>query len=227
MKRLFFFIFILLLSSSTSLFSHVQHYNKVKHLKYNLFFNDELIGYHTFDFINKDEILKVHGRGYFKVSKLGINIMEYRTSSKAEYKGNQLIKFHSNTTQNGKKKYVKIQLKDNKLHVDGSSFKGKTDITSMVSSWWNHEIVKKNKQISSISGRVIDQKVKFLGKDKININKNVFNSLNFHFFSNNDKPFNEKKLNIKIWYDAKTLLWIKASYEKFGTWEYKISEVKY
>ena len=62
---------------------------------------------------------------------------------------------------------------------------------------------------------------------KININKNVFNSLNFHFFSNNDKPFNEKKLNIKIWYDAKTLLWIKASYEKFGTWEYKISEVKY
>ena len=38
---------------------------------------------------------------------------------------------------------------------------------------------------------------------------------------------NEKKLNIKIWYDVKTLMWIKASYKKFGDWEYRISSVKF
>ena len=29
---------------------------------------------------------------------------------------------------------------------------------------------------------------------------------------------------MKVWYDAKTLLWIKASYEKLGTWEYRLLE---
>ena len=36
----------------------------------------------------------------------------------------------------------------------------------MISSLWNHEIVTKDKQISSISGRINNQKVKFLGKSK-------------------------------------------------------------
>ncbi len=54
----------------------------------------------------------------------------------------------------------------------------------MISSLSNHEIVTKNKQISSESGRIIDQKVKFLGKKKIPINNTAFETLNFHIFSN-------------------------------------------
>ena len=85
-------------------------------------------------------------------------------------------------------------------------------------------LVKKN-QISSISGRLIDQKVKFLGKKKIIIDNKSFETLNFHIFSDDEKPMNEKKLNIKLWYDIKNLIWIKASYEKFGLWEYRISQI--
>ena len=55
----------------------------------------------------------------------------------------------------------------NKLYVDGSSYKGETENTSMIGSWWNHEIVKNSKQISPISGRIIKQKVVFLGKKDI------------------------------------------------------------
>ena len=52
-------------------------------------------------------------------------------------------------------------------------------------------------------------------------------SLNFHIFSNDNKPLKEKKLNINIWYDSKTLIWVKASYKKFGNWEYRISNIEY
>ena len=153
--------------------------------------------------------------------------MTYKTVSQSIYKENQLIKFVSNTVQNDKEKYVKIELKKNNLIVDGSSFKGVIDKNILLSSLWNHEIVSKNKQISSISGRIIDQKVKFLGKKKIILDKKSFETLNFHIFSDNNKPLNEKKLNIKIWYDEKTLMWVKATYQKLGNWEYRIAEVKY
>jgi len=227
MKRLFILIFISLIFFSYNSLAHVKHYKKIKHLKYNLFFNNELIGHHTFDFLKKDGTLEVNGAGSFKISKLGIELMKYATSSQAIYRENRLIKFNSTTTQNDKKKYVKIESKENTLNIDGSSFKGETDRDSIISSWWNHEIVTKNKQISSVSGRIIDQEVRFLGKKKVTISNKVFETLNFHIFSNDNKPMKEKKLNIKIWYDVETLIWVKASYEKLGNWEYRISKVEY
>ena len=53
------------------------------------------------------------------------------------------------------------------FEIDGSSFKGQTDNNSIIGSWWNHEIINKNEtQISAVSGRILPQKVKFLGKKK-------------------------------------------------------------
>ena len=227
MKKLIIFFLTCLIFYPIQSLAHVQHYKKVKYLKYNLFLNNELIGYHIFNFSNQNGKFVVNATGFFKVSKLGINLMTYKTVSQSIYKENQLIKFVSNTVQNDKEKYVKIELKKNNLIVDGSSFKGVIDKNILLSSLWNHEIVSKNKQISSISGRIIDQKVKFLGKKKIILDKKSFETLNFHIFSDNNKPLNEKKLNIKIWYDEKTLMWVKATYQKLGNWEYRIAEVKY
>ena len=123
--------------------------------------------------------------------------------------------------------YTNIKATDNILKIQGSSFNGQTDKDSIISSWWNHEIVTKNKQISSVSGRVMDQKVKFLGKKKIIIKNKNYNAINFHIISDDEKKIDDKKLNIKIWYNSDNLIWLKASYEKFGTWEYRLEEVKY
>ena len=146
MVRLNIIIFlILILLFPTNLTSHVSHYSKIKLLKYDLFLNNELIGYHNLNFNQKKGLLEVSGTGSFSVSKFGVNLMEYNTKTKGIYRGNQLIKFNSKTKQNKKDKYVNIELKENSLIVNGSSFKGKTQKDTMVSSWWNHEIVSKKK----------------------------------------------------------------------------------
>ena len=103
--------------------------------------------------------------------------------------------------------------------------KGETDKSALIGSWWNHEIIKISKQISPISGRVNNQKVKER-KENILINGTEFNALHFHFLSDDQKSDDKKKLNIQVWYDSKTLLWIKAKYNKFGEWEYRLSEVR-
>jgi len=223
MKKYSILILILFIFSINFASGHVSHYKKIKFLKYGLFLNDKLIGKHTFNFKNEGNFFYVNSKGDFKVNKLGVVLMNYKTESEEVYEDGQLIKYNSKTTQNDKNKFANIVLsKKNKLYIDGSSFKGETEKDSLVGSWWNHEIVKNSKQISPISGRIMKQKVSFLGKKKISVNGKQYNGLHFHFLSDDDKPVNKKKLNMHVWYDEDTLIWIKTSYEKFGTWEYRL-----
>ena len=152
--------------------------------------------------------------------------MKYQTNTEEIYENGQLLEFKSKTTQNDKKKYVNLKFdkNENVFEVDGSSFKGKTDVSSIIGSWWNHEIIKKDKQISAVSGRIIPQKVKFLGKKKIKLNNKEYNSLHLHFFSDDNKPMEKKKINLNVWYDSETLIWLKMSYNKLGHWEYRLKQ---
>ena len=227
MKKYSILVFIILFFTINLASSHVSHYKKVKFLKYGLFFNNKLIGNHIFNFKQEGGFFYVNSKGNFKIDKLGVVLMDYKTESEEIYKNDQLIKYSSKTFQNEKEKFAKVVLnKKNKLYVEGSSYKGETENTSMIGSWWNHEIVKNSKQISPISGRIIKQKVVFLGKKDILINGKNYNALHFHFLSDDDKPAKKKKLNMNVWYDSKTLLWIKASYDKLGRWEYRLIEVR-
>ncbi len=227
MKKIYISIFIILLFSIKPLLSHVSHYQKITFLKYGLFLNNKLIGNHVFNFKKEGDLFYVISKGSFKIDKLGVVLIDYITETEEVYKNDQLVKFNSNTKQNDKKKYAKVILNKKKmLYIDGSSFQGETEKNTPVGTWWNHEIVKSSKQISPISGRLNMQKVSFLGKKKLLINKKSYNTLHFNFLSDDDKPINKKKINMDIWYDSSSLIWVKASYDKLGHWEYRLLEVR-
>ncbi|MDC0530511.1 DUF3108 domain-containing protein, partial [Pelagibacteraceae bacterium] len=121
-----------------------------------------------------------------------------------------------------------IKLDNVKKHliIDGSSYKGKASKEFIVGTWWNHEIVKAKSQISAISGRIIEQTVTFIGKEEIKLGNKTFNTLHFNFRSSDETLPDSKKLNTDIWYDEKTYLWVKASFDKSGHWEYRIKDIK-
>ena len=85
-----------------------------------------------------------------------------------------------------------------------------------------HSIVKTKAQISAVSGRIIKQKVTFLGKETLKIDGKSYNSLHFNFSSTDKKLSKDKKLNTDVWYDEKTLNWLKATFKKKGKWEYRL-----
>jgi len=206
--------------------SHVKHYSNLKYLEYEIYLNKELIGTHVFNFRKDKNTLSVDTTGKFKVKKLGIDLMDYKTKTKEIYVNGQLNNYFSETFQNDKRKYVNLSYNKAKklFEIDGSSFKGSTDNNSIVGSWWNHEIINKETQISAVSGRILPQKVKFLGKKELILFDKKYKALKFHFLSNNNKPKNKKKINFNVWYDEKTLLWLKMSYEKMGKWEYRLKK---
>ena len=55
--------------------------------------------------------LSVVTTGKFKVKKLGIDLMNYSTTTKETYLNEQLNNFISETFQNDKRKYVNLKLK--------------------------------------------------------------------------------------------------------------------
>ena len=205
-------------------YSHLKHYAGVNYLEYDLYRNNTLIGSHKYDFIKKGENLTVKSVVNFKITKLGVDLYKYFAESSENYEKNIFTSFNSTTIQNKKNKYVKINLnKDQKtLNIDGSSYKGDTSASYMVGTWWNHEIVKAKAQISAISGRVIEQKVIFLGKKQIEINGKQYEALHFKFLSSDETLPDNKKLNTDIWYDANSYIWLKAQFIKQGNWEYRL-----
>lgn len=219
---------LIILSFNFNAISHVEHYKKFDYLEYELFRNDKLIGYHKYDFQRENDTLTIKSEVQFKITKLGVDLYKYFASSEEIYENNEFFKFSSKTNQNKKEKYVNIRVDDTKkeLVIDGSSYKGNSPKDAIVGTWWNHEIVKANAQISAISGRIIDQTVTFIGKERIKIGENTFNTLRFNFKSSDETLPDSKKLNTDIWYEEGTYLWIKAAFDKTGYWEYRIKTFK-
>ena len=214
----------LFLSFSINSFSHVDHYAKYNYLEYELFRNNQSIGYHKYDFKREGDKLSIISEVSFKITKFGVDLYKYFAKSEENYQNGTFKSYFSKTKQNKKDRYVNIEVDpiDENLNIEGSSYKGKADKDFIVGTWWNHEIVKAKAQISGISGRIIEQTVTFIGKEEIEIDGKIYRTLHFILKSSDETLPDSKKLNTDIWYEEDTYLWVKAAFEKTGYWEYRI-----
>jgi len=208
-----------------SAFAHALHYQKLNKLEFDIYRNNKLVGHHIYLFNKKNQYFTVENKIDFKIEILGIEIYSYSSEGLEKYINGKLDSFFSKTNHNKKKKYCKIYKKENKFFIEGSSYKGITPEKFMIGTWWNHEIVKSKIQISSASGRIIEQTVSFIGKETVEINNVKYTALKFNFFSSDPSLSKDKKLNTNIWYDEKSLTWLKASFNKNGYWEYRLKYI--
>jgi len=219
-------IFLLFLILPITVNAHVQHYDKLNKIEFDIYRNNKHIGKHIFSFKKSDNEIAVESEINFEIKKFGVVLYKYHVKGTEYYRDGKLIKFNSKTNQNGKEKYVNLKAEGKDLVIDGSSFKGKVSQEYLLGTWWNHSIVKAPAQISAVSGRIIKQKVTFLGKEEIKLGNKIFKTLHFNFSSSDKKLNKNKRLNTDVWYDEETLNWVKATFEKKGKWEYKLVEIK-
>jgi len=207
-------------------FGHVDHYANFNYLEYELFRNNQSIGYHKYVFKKDGEKLSINSEVNFKITKLGVDIYKYFAKSEENYENGIFKNYYSKTKQNKKDRYVNISKDkiDESLIIDGSSYKGKANKEFIVGTWWNHEIIQAKAQISGISGRIIEQNVTFVGKEEIIIEGKTYKTLHFNFKSSDETLSDSKKLNTDIWYEEDTYLWVKAAFDKSGYWEYRIKK---
>ena len=219
-------ILLIFVSFPLSVNAHVQHYEDLSRIEFDIYRNKQNIGKHIFSFNKSNGQLEVESEINFKIKKLGIVFYKYHVKGTEVYKDGELVKFNSKTNQNGKEKYVNMKLQNGEYEIDGSSYQGKAPIDYLLGTWWNHNIVKAKAQISAVSGRIIKQKVTFLGKETIKIDDKSYKTLHFNFSSTDKRFTKDKKLNTDVWYDEETLNWVKASFKKKGKWEYRLVLIK-
>ena len=107
-------IIILLFLISFPLYTnaHVQHYENLGRIEFDIFRNDKHIGKHVFSFNKSDDQLSVESEINFEIKKLGITLYKYHVKGTEFYENGELIKFNSKTNQNGKEKYVNMKLEN-------------------------------------------------------------------------------------------------------------------
>ena len=127
-------ILILIILISFPLFTnaHVQHYENLNRIEFDIYRNNKHIGKHVFSFTKQEDQLIVKSEINFEIKKLGIVLYKYHVEGTEIYKNGELIKFNSKTNQNGKEKYVNLKLENGKLVIDGSSYKGKAPVNYLL-----------------------------------------------------------------------------------------------
>jgi len=170
------------------------------------------VGYHQIDFSwSENGDLKVTNVINFKLTKFGINFYRYNSQGIERYNSQgKLVSFESKTNDNGKAKFCKIRLKNSIYKVFGTNYEGIIDVPFRISSYWNNEILTVSKQVSGITCRVLDQKVKFIKRENIKYMNKDFNTSLY--------DIKGKKLNTQVWFDEKTKMIVHQVLHKKGKW---------
>ena len=223
MKKYLFTIIIVFIT--TKVFAHSSHYKGIKKIEMDVLRNGEVIGHSNYYFENENNIMTIKNYTKFKVELFGISVFSISGETVEKYKDDKLISFKSNTFQNDKQKYVKLKYDESlkKFIINGSSYKGEASLDCIIGNWWNHKILKSDKQISPLSGSIKEQIVSFVGKEKIIINNKEYLTEHFKLKSKNENLPEDKKFDFDVWYNPKNNLILKVSYSKMGNWEYRLN----
>ena len=225
MKKTLFTLILFFLTIS-NIGAHTSHYKGIKVINMDVFRNGKLIGYSNYFFTHGENTLEVKNYTKFKVKLFDIVIFSISGEALEKYKYDKLVSYNSTTFQNDKEKYVRLKYdkSNNNFIIDGSSFKGKASTDAIIGNWWNHKILKVDKQISPISGSVKKQLVKFIGKENIKLNKKDYILDRYKLVSKNNNLPDDKKLDFDIWVNPKNNLIYKVSYNRAGKWEYRLKD---
>ena len=99
-------VLIIFISSPLYVNAHVQHYEDLNRIKFDIYRNNKFIGTHIFSFKKLGDELTVDSVINFEIKKFGVVFYKYYVKGTEIYKDGKLIKFNSRTDQNGKEKYV-------------------------------------------------------------------------------------------------------------------------
>ena len=224
MKKIFITVLILIVGSIKTSFS--EDIVNLNYIEMEVLRNGDVIGFSNYKFSKENGFLKVENETKFKVDILGVNIFKINSLGTEIYKNNNLVSFESETFQNKKVKYVNLKLSEDKTQylINGSSYKGNATLDNVIGNWWNYKILQTDTQISPLSGSIKKQQVKYIGDEVLEILGRKINSNKFSLKSKNQNIAEDKKLDFIVWIDPNTNIILKVSYERMGSWEYKLKK---
>jgi hypothetical protein len=220
-RYLIFFISFILFPTIAD--SHVQHYKNLQRVEFDIYRNNDLVGYHKVNVKKKsDNTKEVITDILIEVKILGIKVHTYKSYGVETYKGEELIEFKSKTQDGSDNDYCNIKkISDGKYSFDGMTENKKYvyELTDKFypALWWNHDSLLNNNYVLGQGCRNLKTQIIFLKKEtkKINEKNEVVNFYNIK----------GDNLDINIGYTEKDLKWVDMKFTLKGDWEYKLKNL--
>ncbi len=203
--------------------THVQHYKNLQRIEFDIYRNNDLVGYHKVNVKKKgDNTKEIITDILIEVKILGIKVHTYKSYGVETYKNEELIEFKSKTQDGSDNDYCNIKkISDGKYSFDGMT-ENKKYIYELTEKfypalWWNHESLLNNNYVLGQGCRNLKTKITFLNKEtkKINDKNEVVNFYNIK----------GDNLDINIGYTEKDLKWVDMKFTLKGDWEYKLKNL--
>ncbi len=203
--------------------THVQHYKNLQRIEFDIYRNNDLVGYHKVNVKKKgDNTKEIITDILIEVKILGIKVHTYKSYGVETYKNEELIEFKSKTQDGSDNDYCNIKkISDGKYSFDGMT-ENKKYIYELTDKfypafWWNHESLLNNNYVLGQGCRNLKTQITFLKKEtkKINEKNEVVNFYNIK----------GDNLDINIGYTEKDLKWVDMKFTLKGDWEYKLKNL--
>lgn len=203
--------------------THVQHYKNLQRIEFDIYRNNDLVGYHKVNIKKKgDNTKEIITDILIEVKILGIKVHTYKSYGVETYKNEELIEFKSKTQDGSDNDYCNIKkISDGKYSFDGMT-ENKKYIYELTEKfypalWWNHDSLLNNNYVLGQGCRNLKTKITFLNKEtkKINDKNEVVNFYNIK----------GDNLDINIGYTEKDLKWVDMKFTLKGDWEYKLKNL--
>ena len=220
-RLLIFFVSYILLTTAAN--SHVQHYKNLQRIEFDIYRNNDLVGFHKVNVKKKgDNTKEVTTDILIEVKILGIKVHTYKSYGVETYKNEELIEFKSKTQDGSDNDYCNIKkISDGKYSFDGMT-ENKKYIYEQTEKfypalWWNHDSLLNNNYVLGQGCRNLKTKITFMNKEtkKINDKNEVVNFYNIK----------GDNLDINIGYTEKDLKWVDMKFTLKGDWEYKLKNL--
>jgi hypothetical protein len=221
LRLLIFFVSYILLTTAAN--SHVQHYKNLQRIEFDIYRNNDLVGFHKVNVKKKgDNTKEVTTDILIEVKILGIKVHTYKSYGVETYKNDELIDFKSKTQDGSDNDYCNIKkISDGKYSFDGMT-ENKKYIYELTEKfypalWWNHDSLLNNNYVLGQGCRNLKTQITFLKKEtkKINDKNEVVNFYNIK----------GDNLDINIGYTEKDLKWVDMKFTLKGDWEYKLKNL--
>ena len=218
----FFLVFILIIFYSLNLNAHIDHNKNLNKIEFDIYRNNEKVGYHKVTFSNKNGFKEVSTDVYFDIKLLGVSIYKYHSLGKEIYKDHKLIEFKSTTKDGNDKDYCNITMsKSGEYNFDGTTegkfFKYSSKKDFSLGTWWNHDVLINNNFVLGQSCRSTETKITFLNKEEklINNKKQIVQFFNVK----------GEGIDVKIGFTDNTLQWVSMDFSLKGEWNYQLKNL--
>ncbi|NBQ00042.1 MAG: hypothetical protein EBU44_01855, partial [Proteobacteria bacterium] len=205
----FFLVFIFIIFYSLNLNAHIDHNKNLNKIEFDIYRNNEKVGYHKVTFSNKNGFKEVSTDVYFDIKLLGVSIYKYHSLGKEIYKDHKLIEFKSTTKDGNDKDYCNITMsKSGEYNFDGTTegkfFKYSSKKDFSLGTWWNHDVLINNNFVLGQSCRSTETKITFLNKEEkfINNKKQIVQFFNVK----------GEGIDVKIGFTDNTLQWVSMDF---------------